>query len=99
MGKQVYGWDDVTDKEVEEILLALENCRREVMIKDCDSDDVVDIVCIDRRKFERNPFIPIPYEHKDPQRYLDALLTNIRIASDRLSNYLRDERFKKAFPQ
>lgn len=55
--------------------------------RDCDGDLPVDIEIVDRTRYERLHYQPVPYSHKphDPEERLRLLHGNLRLALDEVA--------------
>ena len=83
--RQVYGWDEVTDQEIIEFMWAVDQLEEKMLPIDADGDSPVNIHVIDRRKYEPMHWQEVPYSHKDIEGCFEAVLFNLRLAVDRMS--------------
>jgi hypothetical protein len=59
----VSSWHDIPDSVVDEFSKKVRQLQREMIPLDGDGDIAVEIIIVDRRKFEPLHFQPIPYNH------------------------------------
>jgi len=85
--KQVNSWSEVTDKEIEVIWGRISQLKAEITPVDCDGDPVIEIIMIDRRKYEPMHYFPVPYREQGEAEYEDELLTNLDIALEALRRF------------
>ena len=88
------GFAKVSEGEIEDLYKII-RCILELKYeKDASGDIPVDFRLVDRTKFERLHYIPVPYEHKaknDDERMdiLSVLNLNLSIASRELDTHVR----------
>lgn len=92
--KSVSDWNDIPDSVVDDFLKAVFLLRKKMLPVNSDGDEIVEIDFVDRRKFERSHYFPIPYQHKasTPEELNDIerdLLTNLSIAHDAVQIFVR----------
>ena len=96
--KQVGSWHDLPDETIDQFCKAVEKLRTEMIPRDCDGDSAVQVVIVDRRKYNHLSYEPIEYSHvldklegEDGDERRDwnerMLLMNFKIASDDLERY------------
>ena len=84
-----YGVDLNPTKNKVDLYEKIYELVREITPVDCDSDPVLEVNVINRKKFERSIFLSIPYRNADPEAHFQALITNLSIISERISIEMR----------
>jgi len=104
--KQVGSWHDIPDQTIDAFTKAVAKLRDEMIPRDCDGDSAVQIVLVDRRKYEYLDYEPVEYSHildkmtgKKGEERKDwnerMLLLNFKVASNDLERYLDLQRRRR----
>ena len=104
--KQVGSWHDIPDQTIDAFTKAVAKLRDEMIPRDCDGDSAVQIVLVDRRKYENLDYELVEYSHildkmtgKKGEERKDwnerMLLLNFKVASNDLERYLDLQRRRR----
>jgi hypothetical protein len=87
------GWAPVTERDLGQLYIIVEKIIGMKWGQDPDGDLPIEWKIIDRTRFERLHYFPVPYEHKAKDElaleHLSTVVTNANIANDELSTTLR----------
>ena len=94
------GWAEVRLEDIKALCDILSMLIKKKFAPDPDGDVPVEYLLVDRTRFERVSFEPVPYHHKaqspgEKQEILDAHLFNLDVAHEaviRMHRILRNER-------
>lgn len=88
------GFAPVTEQDLNQLCSIMEKLTGMKWGRDADGDLPIDWEIIDRTRFERMHFQPVPYQHKAQNElaaneHLNAVVLNARIANDELNTTLK----------
>ena len=90
---RVGSWSDIPDKTFEKFYAAAYKLRDKMVPSDCDGDAAVQLIFVDRRKDESMHFFPVPHGHKDWPRHKEMVVTNLKMAVEKMGQMFRMEQF------
>ena len=79
--KRVSSWDCIQDETMNAFYTAMLNLMGDMLPKDADGDYPIDIEIIDRRKYNPSHWFDVPYYHKEPEKYFEAVMDNLEMAA------------------
>jgi hypothetical protein len=92
MGRKVKSWNEMEDSELEYFLQKLDSLLEELP-RDEKGDSPVEVEVVDRRRFERLRYSPVPYVTKDNLKEVEEeVVYNLSVASEDYKRFLARRR-------
>ena len=83
------GSGEMTDKQIRDFIGVVSKLQAQMIPVDSDGDSAVNIVIIDRRKYEPLHYLPVPYRHKDAEGYEQYIIANLKMAVEAADRMLK----------
>src|SRR5688572_17674096 len=85
------GFAEVTEDDMLRLQIIIDRLIEAKFDPDADGDHPVEYTLVDRNKYERLPFIPVPYDHKprtleQEEAMFETVMLNLSIAMGRADN-------------